>query len=59
MTRKDYEAIARIIRENMGYHIPESGPEIHAPELVTALADYMAQDNLRFNRDRFVNACGL
>lgn len=52
MSRKDYEAIARVIRENEG----------DIPTLVSVakgVADIFAADNARFDRQRFYAACDL
>jgi len=52
MTRKDFEAIAQIIAE-----VPEQGA---GPEwLASAFAAFCAGTNSRFDRDRFVRACGV
>ena len=51
LTRKDYKAIAAIIKGEM--HLNKLSPNI-----ALGLADYMAADNPRFNRERFVQACG-
>lgn len=53
LSRKDYKAIAEIMKtESRGYEtIPDRISE--------KLADYFAQDNPRFDRDRFLAACGL
>jgi hypothetical protein len=60
MTRKDYVAIAAALNA-CRYH-PDDGAEtdwaccdIHA----RAIADVMARDNPRFDRARFLKACGV
>ena len=62
MTRKDYKAIAEIIHVNHDHASlwvqPGSGYAIEAINRVTQhLADYMAQDNPNFDRDKFIMAC--
>ena len=49
MTRKDYEAIAKILRE--------SDVMTGFDSLCYAMADYMAERNPRFKRDIFLQAC--
>ena len=68
MTRKDYEAIAGIIKDNCegrycSHHtgISPSAEWQSARGVVnrvaSQLADYMATDNPRFDRDKFIQAC--
>jgi hypothetical protein len=61
MTRKDYEAIARAIRL---FHEDDERDPIHtasgAVEYVASnIADVMSADNPRFDRARFLKACGV
>lgn len=54
MTRKDFEAIAAILRD----HIPVQGEAVditHA-DLTSDLADYFKDANPRFDRARFILA---
>jgi hypothetical protein len=52
MSRKDFTAIAQIISE-----VPEQGA---GPEwLASAFAAFLAGTNSRFDRDRFMRACGV
>lgn len=51
MTRKHYKLIA-------GALLPYAGTAAHAP-IALALARVLAGDNPRFNRERFLRACGL
>lgn len=59
MTKKHYELIAKVIRQET-----ESYPK-HSPEylaigfLVSNLAEKLKGDNINFNSDRFFRACGL
>lgn len=63
MTRKDYEAIAAEIRKVITHSVfgyPKNSEAFGAQrEIVSAVADAMARDNARFNRDRFLAACGF
>lgn len=55
MTKKDYELIAEVIfRQNKRY------PYYNALriELVNELADALKEDNDRFDKKRFLSACG-
>jgi hypothetical protein len=71
MTKKHFEAIARIIKANMdhaktwddaaagfdeGYGV---GFGMGAQTVADDLADYFAKENPRFDRDRFLKACGV
>jgi hypothetical protein len=51
MTRKDYEKIARVLRDD----IPGGETRIIACE---KFADMLATDNPRFDRNKFYKACG-
>jgi hypothetical protein len=58
VTRKDYEAIASCIRgEREGWSQPE--PRIAVSRIARHLAEIMAADNPRFDRKRFLAACGV
>lgn len=52
MTRQHFELIARVLREApvdiVGWHI-----------LVQRFADELAAENPRFDRERFLRACGV
>ena len=47
MSKKDYEAIAAIMRES----------NLDLNDIENDLADYMAEDDPRFDRARFLAAC--
>ena len=63
MTRKDYEAIAAAIRTayaeiDTDYQQNTKDNMRHGVNLAyLAIADALAQDNPRFDIDRFINAC--
>lgn len=66
MTKKDYIEVARII--NHGSHIAarlstdplvEQGALVMRRYMGDKLADLFARDNGRFDRERFMAACGL
>lgn len=60
--RQHYEAIAEIIKSRIEYvsvftdHTMAKGT---CNGIATELADYFAKDNPRFDRDKFLEACGL
>lgn len=62
LSRKDYEMIAHVLR-NTGY--PDiDGREVSAIEddrarLADAFASQLYMDNPRFDRERFIRACGV
>ena len=61
MTKKHYEAIASILErmhpdeDSLSYQYELS----RFTELAERLADYFATDNPRFDRVRFLTACGI
>lgn len=59
MTRKDFEAIARIIRFNRC--APRDGMKavlLAEPKgLIDDMADYLLSQNARFDHERFIVAC--
>ena len=63
MTRKDYVAIARVISDGQFINLTTQGEVTvnHETRIKIArqLADLMGRDNQRFDRSRFLNACGF
>lgn len=69
MTKKDYEVIAYVINERienakLSLHFGYSDEDIsHALNTLSDLADMMAYefslDNSKFDRDKFLKACGV
>lgn len=61
MTRKDYVAIAAAIhRTGMAVNIGQKKSAEYALKLAaTDIAATMANDNPRFDRERFLKACGV
>ena len=59
MTKKDYILIAEVIHgevQNRGQDM--TGKQIIG-ELARVLSGKLAEDNTRFNRSRFLSACGV
>ena len=56
MTKKDYELIARVVRELFMEHADwqRSGSQV-----ANKLASELAQQNPRFDRTQFLTACGV
>ena len=62
LTRKHYKAIAEIIKTQRDLATVFAGKQFaiqRISDIVDGLADYFAQDNPRFDRARFLAACGL
>ena len=57
MSRKDYEAIARAIRDSRPHDFVNTEPHFVRRQIALALADVLANDNPRFDRTRFLDAC--
>ena len=61
MTKKHYQAIADIVSTHlysMDEEIEVEG-RLATVELTYKLAKYFKQDNPRFDRERFLGACGI
>ena len=62
-TRKHYQAIAEIIKKRIGDGFTgtdyDEGWNDAIRGIVPNLADYFKQDNSRFNRGKFLAACGI
>lgn len=54
MTKKDYIAIAKVLSNS--HH--EAG-RIAVTIIAIGMADMLANDNPKFNRQRFLDACGV
>lgn len=63
MTKKDYIKIAAVFTDYqaMAENMPANGGwrETASTELANRLANMLAQDNPRFDRARFLTACGV
>ena len=58
-TRQHYEAIAEILKEAGEDWQGGTPTECIIYGIRDQLADYFAQDNERFDREKFLEACGL
>lgn len=62
-TRQHYKAIATKINGATHYTslspLGNIAPTIDKTQLVNKLADYFVEDNERFDRQKFLEACGL
>jgi hypothetical protein len=63
MTRKHFEAIAALLNNANLAVVDENGnpqaADIVVADLCNATADYFASENPRFDRAKFLTACGL
>lgn len=64
MTRKDYELIAQAFRDEQTFYRDVYVTNIDTTiiniiNMAERLAESLAQDNPRFNRDKFIKACTL
>lgn len=65
LSRKNYEAVAAIVagtlpaRPHASSSFYVRGYAAGVEDLAEKLADYFASDNERFDRDRFLKACGV
>lgn len=57
MTRKDYIAIAAILKARRTLHASASGKTVDA--IAKDLCSMLKADNPNFDRDRFLTACGV
>lgn len=57
MSRKDYEAIAALLRDHADtLSDPTQAPDIAVRDLMDGMADLFAADNPNFDRERFLKA---
>lgn len=63
MTKKHFTAIARIIKDNTVISADSIEEELAFETMRVAIAEelayYFQRENSRFDRDRFLNACGV
>mgnify|MGYP001597957049 CR=1 FL=1 len=64
MTPKDYVAFAAIVKRHtiLGSHVSDKDSDVHLAVvrcMARDMADTFAADNARFDRARFLKACGV
>lgn len=59
MSRKDYEAIAAALKDEALSLSHVDGASTCVPAIAARLATVFADDNPRFDRARFLAACGI
>jgi hypothetical protein len=57
MSKKDYQAIARAFWEARPISAERTGPRSDWQRAIDTVANVMAADNPRFDRQRFTTAC--
>jgi hypothetical protein len=60
-TKKDFELVAEVLRKTPlgGYHGLDAGEAMLLEDLADNFAAEFKRSNPRFDRDRFVAACGI
>lgn len=56
MTKRHFEAVAHILNNEAAFSLKA---QPHLESVARRLADYFATDNSRFDRARFLKACGV
>lgn len=59
MTRKDYELIAAVKQTKANTSISEQEQNRGVRRTAAMLADFLADENPRFDAQRFLTACGF
>lgn len=63
ITKKDFKAVAEIIKREYTYFDDTGEDDVEGKQATSSiafrLADYLATQNLRFDRQKFLDACGL
>ena len=57
LSRKYYELIARVIKDNKIYSNNSTRKILKMDSLINDLSNEFKKDNSLFNKDRFINAC--
>ena len=58
MTKKDFELIANVLKAHYGIAHVEQAQRMQA-SITEVFADTLASKNPRFNREKFLQACGV
>lgn len=62
MTKKDYIAIAKVLADNRkarATYDAQSMAVVRCTDVTADMADMLARENDRFDRGRFLKACGV
>jgi len=63
MTKKHFTALANMLRDRMGHNYStiefDNGYNTAIAHIASDMADYFAEENPNFDRDRFLTACGV
>ena len=59
MTKRDFVAIAKIIREEKTLRVPDPMRDATAQEIARGIARHAKDVNPRFDRAKFLTACGF
>lgn len=59
MTKKHFEAIAAINKSRVEHYDTTESDRVVLYTLISEQADYFANKNPRFDRDKFLTACGF
>lgn len=59
MTRKDYEAVAKVLRHFARPELPDSKEHVMVAAIADDLGDVFYADNRAFDSARFMRACGV
>jgi hypothetical protein len=59
MTKRHFEAIAKILKSAREDAIAIGETPLQTSDVALGMADYFANENPRFDRARFLTACGL
>lgn len=57
MTKKDYEALAKVFRNAKTFGNAQDGSLVYSSEITEDFANVLESDNPRFDRSRFLAAC--
>ena len=58
-SRKDFETVAEVLRDKMAGKSKNTDTVEMCESIADSLADVFAKSNPRFDRTRFMDACGL
>jgi hypothetical protein len=59
MSRKNFTAIAALLKRHADEAASKANGYAALVSLIVEMADYLATTNPQFNRERFLDACGI